>query len=119
MMKKLYIIDDDNDFLDIVSYILREHYHVKSATSLNVEDLVHFKPDLILMDNSVGTDISGGMISRLQSTVPEFDIPVILVSAHHDISSLADKKGVCGYIQKPASISHIRKYVREFFEKVA
>lgn len=117
MMKKLYIIDDDPDFLEIVTYVLKKNYQIQVATSLNIAELSSFNPDLILMDNSVGTDVSALMIEKIQRTFPLFDTPVILVSAHHDISRLADKKGVNGFIQKPASIGYIRTYVQEFFQQ--
>ena len=117
MMKKLYIIDDDQDFLDIVSYILGKNYKVVTTNALKLDEVASYKPDLILMDNSVGTDMSEKMIRQLNIAFPSFSTPIILVSAHHDISRLAGAKGINGFIQKPSSIGYIRSYVNEFFQK--
>jgi response regulator RpfG family c-di-GMP phosphodiesterase len=117
MNKKIYIIDDDLDFLDIVSYIFRKNYKTLTSTSLDTELILSFQPDLIMMDNAVGHDLADIMMRKLHSAIPSFATPVILVSAHHDISRLATVKGVQGFIRKPSSISYIRAYVDSFFAR--
>lgn len=115
-MKKIYIIDDDSDFLEIINHILRKSYITLTNQAMDLEEINSFKPDLILMDNAVGTDISEIMLNKLRNAFPLFDTPVILVSAHHDITRLAQAKGISGFIRKPSSIGYIRSYVDNFFE---
>jgi response regulator RpfG family c-di-GMP phosphodiesterase len=115
MTKKVYIVDDDIDFLEILTYILKKNYRILTASALKTEDVALFQPDLILMDNAVGSEISEKMIRRLNTEIPSFATPVILVSAHHDISKLAAIKGVNGFIRKPSSIGYIRSYIDNFF----
>lgn len=115
MIKKIYIVDDDIDFLEIVSYIFRKNYKTLTSTSFDTEAISAFQPDLIIMDNAVGTDKADMMIKKLHNAFPMNSFPVILVSAHHDISRLANAQGVHGFIRKPSSISYIRTYVESFF----
>ncbi|RYF99671.1 MAG: response regulator [Chitinophagaceae bacterium] len=114
-MKKVYIIDDDKDFLEIIDHILRKFYITLTTPNMDLDQLGSFQPDLIMMDNSVGTDHSEIMLKRIKGKFPLFNTPIILVSAHHDISKLAELKGISGYIRKPSSIAYIRSYVDSFF----
>lgn len=118
MMKKLYILDDDRDFLDIATHILQKNYELAPATAFRAEEVQAFKPDLILMDNAIGDLTSAFVISQLYELIPFFSTPVILVSAHPNIAILAANKGVFGYIQKPASVREIREQVAFFLDKI-
>jgi len=115
MMKKLYIIDDDSDFLEIATHIFRKDYDLLTASSLDIPELSLFRPDLILMDNAVGRERASHMIWEMYDKIPLFATPIILVSGHHDINSLATIKGIVGVIQKPASVQEIRTCVSDFF----
>jgi DNA-binding NtrC family response regulator len=81
---------------------------------MDLDELGSFQPDLIMMDNAVGAEHSEIMVKKIKSKFPLFNTPIILVSAHHDISKLAEQKGICGYIRKPSSIAYIRSYVDSF-----
>lgn len=118
MTKKLYIIDDDKDFLDIASHILRKDYELTTSNEYNREDMIGFQPDLILLDNALGTDTSTEVISRMYDDIPGFATPVVLVSGHPHISHIATGRGIVGYIQKPSSIIEIRNKVAFFFERI-
>ncbi len=115
MMKKLYILDDDSDFLEIVAHIFRKDYEVRTAQALDTEEIGSYRPDLILMDNTIGNDSSAGLIAEMHEKISFFTSPIILVSGHHNISSLATAKGIVGFIQKPASVQEIRACVADFF----
>ena len=114
-MKKVYIIDDDKDFLEIIDHILRKTYITLTTPNMDLDELGSFQPDLIMMDNTVGAEHSEIMLRKIRNKFPLFNTPIILVSAHHDISKLAELKGISGYIRKPSSIAYIRSYVQNFF----
>ena len=90
MLKRVLVLDDNQDILDVVHETLSyEKFEVKStAESDKVMALVkEFVPDLILLDYRVaGTN--GGEVCQQIKSHPEFnDIPVIIFSAyinHHD-----------------------------------
>ena len=90
MLKRVLVLDDNQDILDVVQETLSyEKFEVIStAESDKVMSLVkEFVPDLILLDYRVaGTN--GGEVCRQIKSHPEFnDIPVIIFSAyinHHD-----------------------------------
>jgi DNA-binding response OmpR family regulator len=90
MLKRVLVLDDNQDILDVVQETLSyEKFEVIStAESDKVMSLVkEFTPDLILLDYRVaGTN--GGEVCQQIKSHPEFnDIPVIIFSAyinHHD-----------------------------------
>lgn len=90
MLKRVLVLDDNQDILDVVHETLSyEKFEVKSTDdSSKVMSLVEeFVPDIVILDYRVaGTN--GGEICRQIKSHPEFnDIPVIIFSAyinHHD-----------------------------------
>ena len=90
MSKRVLVLDDNQDILDVVHETLSyEKFEVKStAESDKIMALVEeFAPDLILLDYRVaGTN--GREVCQQIKSHPEFnDIPVIIFSAyinHHD-----------------------------------
>ncbi len=117
MMKKVYILDDDPDFVEMISYVLAKDYQVTTATELDVDGIRNFSPDLILMDNAVGSRDSLELQQELHRSIPGFPVPIILFSGHHKIAEIADREGIAGYIQKPAGIEELRQYIHVFFQQ--
>lgn len=84
-MKKILVIDDDADILDIVrETLIYEQFEVQTVNqSKNVMSVASlYRPDLILLDYRLG-DGDGGEICRSFKKHPKFlHIPVILFSAY-------------------------------------
>ena len=81
-MKKILVVDDDKDTLEVVEFILTSHgFDVRThPTGLYVNEAVtEFKPDLILLDimlpGKLGTQVCKEVKTRS-------NIPIILFSAH-------------------------------------
>jgi DNA-binding response OmpR family regulator len=90
MAKRILVLDDNHDILDIVHETLTyEQFEVQSTSrSETVIPLVEtFSPNLVILDYKVA-GANGGEICRQIKSHPDFkDIPVIIFSAyvnHHD-----------------------------------
>ncbi len=84
-MKKVYIVDDDQDIVHSISMVLKAHgYEVSSQyTDENViENVSRFKPDLIILDVIFPEDQSAGFkIARdLKKDEDLAKIPIIMLS---------------------------------------
>ncbi len=84
-MKKVYIVDDDQDIVHSISMVLKAHgYEVSSQyTDENViENVSRFKPDLIILDVIFPEDQSAGFkIARdLKKDEELAKIPIIMLS---------------------------------------
>jgi DNA-binding NtrC family response regulator len=116
-MKKIFILDDNEDFLDIIQLVLQDNYIVTCKQNPQEIEaaLVAFKPDLLIIDHFIGHILAENVLNNLKQSMPGFNIPFILFSAASDIKEKAERLGAAGYIEKPFSIDHIRNYIAEFF----
>ncbi|OKS85067.1 response regulator [Mucilaginibacter polytrichastri] len=104
MAKKILIIDDNQDILDIVQETLAyENFEVmaKSDTNDYIAVVAHFMPDLIILDYRLG-NITGGEICRQIKALPAFsNIPIIIFSAYVNHSHELFAYGCDAIIDKP------------------
>jgi two-component system response regulator VicR len=119
MAKRILIIDDDPDILEVLDVILGEEgYDVKlSKTGEEVEYLQIICPDLVLLDIRIsGSPKSGAeLCSKIKSDPATKGIPVILVSSEQDIAKIGEKCGANGYIRKPLSKQQLLTKIQEVF----
>ena len=120
MAKKILIIDDDPDILEIISFVLSEEGYtvLTSTTGEETYRLSEIKPDLILLDMRLsGTNTSGTEIcTRLKAEHTTKELPVILVSAEVDIKDLALNCGADDYIPKPFDIHEFAQKIKIFLK---
>jgi DNA-binding response OmpR family regulator len=118
MAKRLLIIDDDPDILEILSLIFKaEGYEViLSSDGEETEHIDSILPDLILLDLRLGNpNKSGATICTMLKSKPDTrEVPVILVSAEKDIKMIAKCCGANAFISKPFDLKQISGKVREF-----
>jgi DNA-binding response OmpR family regulator len=102
-MNKLLIIDDDEDISAMLYLLLRKDFEVAVVTKS--EDIFPrikgFSPDIILLDVFLkGYD--GRVICKQLKFHPDSKhIPVIMVSAHDDVSQTVGQYGANDFIHKP------------------
>ena len=114
MLKRILVLDDNQDILDIVHEALAyEQFEVQSTTKgSDVIPLIEkIKPHLIILDYRVA-GINGGEICRQIKSNSEFsNIPVILFSAYINRDNELFAYGCDAVINKPFNLD-------ELFEKV-
>lgn len=113
-MKKIFILDDNEELLDIMKRILQKEYvvYLKSDSENILREIASFQPDVILLDHYIGNENSGTIIEGLKNSDPSFSTPIILFSAHPQLKQTALTTGAIGYIEKPSEISYIRSYIK-------
>jgi DNA-binding NtrC family response regulator len=115
--KRLLILDDDAEALELMSRILGKKYQLlaKADTDTLEKDLEEFKPHVIVIDHFIGDKTSSEILSRSFGSINH--IPVILHSAHEEIEQLSIDAKVNGYLRKPSSISEIRDCIEKVLLK--
>ena len=90
-MKKILVLEDDQDIGEIVEIALSDKY--KTMVKRNDENLLgqldQFQPDLLLIDNSLGQVKAKDVMESIKSDDKFKLVPFILFSAHHDLENLA------------------------------
>ena|SRR5687768_8832928 len=112
-MKKILVVDDDEDILHIVKFILtKEGFDVRThSTSVNVAKVVkYYKPDLILLDIHLPQKLGTQICSELKEI---YTVPIILFSAYGDYGKSFAKSGADAYITKPFDINQLVSTVRQ------
>ena len=114
-MKKILVIDDDVDILNVVKIMLTHHDFVVETTSrwqIILKTIKTFIPDLILLDIDLnGAD--GGDICQKVKQLEEFrEVPVILFSCHHLPRRYLRACDAQGFLAKPFEQSDLIKIIQ-------
>jgi CheY-like chemotaxis protein len=87
-MTKVLVVDDDPDFVETTSIILRRDGHEVSSASDGDEALSKMRasrPDVLLLDVMMSTVLDGVNVSFEMSTDPTLqDIPIVMISSIPD-----------------------------------
>jgi len=115
MHKRILILDDDKETLELLTRMLQKQYTILTET--NAEELINavanYQPHLLILDHFVGDENSRDIIQRFRKTDAFKNIPFIIHSAHEQIEQLANAVSANGFIRKPSSVSEIRSYISD------
>ncbi len=117
MAKKILILDDNEDILEMMKIALEDEGHEVECLT-NTDDIYKAiqsaKPDLVIVDYIL-SGINGGELCHQIKTNPETEhIPVILVSGHQRVlESFGTTYGADVFIAKPFSLEEIVNSVND------
>ena len=115
-MRRILVVDDDKDILEIVQYILEDSgYTVEPLTDGHFlfEKIRSFNPDLIILDIMLGNMDGRELCRDIKTNVETHKIPVVMISASHalkDISSPAYQPD--DFVAKPFDIDALLNCVQ-------
>ena len=118
-MKKVLVVEDNEDNLYLIRFILEENgYEVIEARdgAEGVELAINKKPDLILMDIQL-PDIDGMEVTRrIRASEADSDIPIIALTSY---AMTGDREkalaaGCTGYIEKPINTETIMAEIKKY-----
>ena len=115
MNKRVLILDDDIDILQICTIVLKKKgFDVQTLNNSSqvVAQVRSYQPDVILMDNWIPGP--GGIeATRLLKQDPATqDIPVIFFSANSNVTQLAREARADYFLQKPFDITELEGIVQ-------
>ncbi|HTI59335.1 response regulator [Mucilaginibacter sp.] len=116
MRKKILIVDDDHDILEVLQHIAVSQgvESVAKDSHVTLAEIEELDPSLILLDHMLPI-ISGGDICRQVKSHPSIQhIPVILISAVVNLSQLADMCGADNFIPKPFDLEELTNMIRSY-----
>ena len=119
-MKKVLIIEDEQDIVDIATMILEdEGYEVSSHCEYaDFEKKVNeTHADLVLLDLNLDGYHGKDICKYIKSNDQLKDTSVILMSANRDIEAIKIEAGADGYITKPFDLMDFINIVKTFINK--
>ena len=115
MSKRVLILDDDLDILQICTIVLKKKgFEVFTLNNSNevLEQVRTCHPDVILMDNWIPGPGGIEATRTLKTTSDTQDIPVIFFSANSNVTQLAEEARADYFLQKPFDISELEGIVQ-------
>lgn len=119
-MKKILVVDDNYDILNVISLILEmEGYQVglcdngTHALSKSLE----FAPDLIRLDIMLGDHDGRDICKNIKTLDQTAHIPIIMISASHTLLSIIDSECPAeGFLAKPFEIGDLVGTVQKYLD---
>ena len=122
-MRRILAVDDDKDILEVLQFILEDSgYEVDTLSDgHNLIDIVRNKmPDLILLDIMLGNMDGRELCKAVKKESSTHNIPVILISASHNISSSMNNEGAPNdFIAKPFDINNLLGKIKSHLSSAA
>lgn len=115
MPKTILLVEDDQDILDIMYYMLTdEGYDVLRSTGGDaLEQALSRQPDLVMLDHRLQTLWGADICRALKRDSRTAHIPVIMVSAAMNVENTAREAGADRVLLKPFGIHDMLHMVGE------
>ena len=117
MAKRILIIEDDPDILDILGIIFQDEGFdiVSKRNGMSADQIGLLHPDLVLLDVRInGFEKTGAEIcAELKKCIETQNLPVMLISAETNLASIADSCGANAHVTKPFEIDGLVEKVKE------
>lgn len=116
MKKKVVLVQDNKDILDIMDQVLSEEgFDVTSSlTTEPIEKIDKIEPDVIIIDDHIKGNKKGSeVIEELKSEPETEDISAVLTSTSNDLAKKAEECKADDYIEKPFDIDHLIEVVKK------
>lgn len=108
-MKRVLIIEDDGDTLELLSFIASSSNYevIPSSRVLPLEEVERLNPDMILLDHWLGKKLGGDLCNEVKQNPHTKDIPIIMISAIQGLGQIAYDNKADGCLEKPFDIEEI------------
>ena len=110
MGKRVLVLDDDPDVLEIIESILTfEEFEVTalSKTENIFQTIADHQPDVILLDFVLGGADGGDLCRQIKSNTETQLIPVVIISAYQGNMGAFKEVGCDRFIPKPFSLNEL------------
>lgn len=118
-MKKILIVDDEADIIEILRFVL-EANGFECVTAMDGEEGLklarEISPDLIILDVMM-PKINGYKISRLLKYDNKYkDIPILMITARsqEEDKVIGEETGANEYITKPFKVDYVVEKVKSY-----
>lgn len=113
MGRKILIVDDDHDLLELTCLVLEKDGHsvsILADSTKIIEEVKNTAPDVILMDLWMPEVEGDEAVKLLRQDEATANIPVILFSAYPKLDKIASELEVA-FMAKPFHLQELREKV--------
>jgi two-component system nitrogen regulation response regulator NtrX len=119
MCPQVLVVEDDSDILSSLVEVIRdEGFDVISAANgyQALSELEHHTVSLIFLDLMMPVMDGWRFLQEARTRFPDFQTPVVLLSAVRDLSEQARKLGVARFLTKPFNLDDVVRITHELVE---
>lgn len=117
MDKEILVIDDDLAILEVIKIILEEKGYkvatISDSTTVEKYILSH-APQMIFVDFWMAGLNGKKIVGIVKENTQTQNIPVIMISANHDVKQIAEEIQADGFLAKPFDISDLTTIVDKY-----
>ena len=113
-MKKILVVDDDEDVLLMLKTFLHLKGYEPRASRSCEEGLAifyAFRPDVVILDVNVGTEDGRDMCRKIKEQADYRHIPVIMISANSNGLKAYSDYGANAALEKPFNFSKLQQLI--------
>lgn len=117
--KKILIVDDDNDILEVLQIFFESNNYITHTTGKGEEVNAlanHFKPDAILLDIMLSGMDGREICKELKENLYTKEIPIIMISAHPDLQKTTNEIGADDFAAKPFDLYQLVSKVNKLIK---
>ncbi|MCX3266443.1 response regulator [Pedobacter agri] len=116
MKKKVVLVQDNKDILEIMDQVLEEEGFdvTASLTTEPIEKIEKIEPDVVIVDDHIkGKKKGSEVIKELKSDPETENVGAVLTSTSKDLPKTAKECKADDYIEKPFDIDHMVEVVKK------
>ena len=119
--KRVLIIDDDAKSCELLAAILGQTYVVTVARNgkAGVASALSDPPDLILCDILMAWVDGAPVVEQIQNNGATAHIPVVLMTANHELIGLPETKGAMRFLQKPFETAQVHTLIADAISRAS
>jgi DNA-binding response OmpR family regulator len=114
---KVLLIEDDEGISQIILYILENAgcKVLRAIDEIGINNALSQKDiTFVLMDVSLQAGDGGKITKKIKAGKTYATVPIVLMSAHQDLKTIAQKVGADAYLKKPFDIEDLLDLVKRF-----
>ncbi|WP_423148911.1 response regulator [Rubrolithibacter danxiaensis] len=116
MLRRILILDDDLDVLDMLNEVLTYYGYTANIISRSdaiLEIIEEYKPDLLLLDFRLFGKNGGEICNMIKKNPETQDLPVIIISAYSHLESVKEVYCCDDILQKPFDLTSLMEKVEK------
>jgi len=120
MSKKILIVDDQSDTLDLLKEIFEDEGYLVTAlpyTEDIIRSITQYQPDLVMLDFLLAGINGGELCHQLKTNSLSAHIPVIMLSGYPRVLESLGSYGADAFIAKPFDLTHLTDTVKHWLEE--
>jgi two-component system phosphate regulon response regulator PhoB len=115
-MKRILVIEDDRDTLDLLKYIIEDlNFDIHSADRLiPLDEIASIDPHITLIDYMLPNGRGSDLCLEIKKSETTRHINVILMSTHNQLATISKDSCADAYLGKPFDIEDLADMLLQF-----